>query len=163
MHSTGQSGFLVFGPYLPLSAGHYRLRAWGGGKCLLGTEYIDLTSDGGENKLCDVFLAEAAAGWRVEVDIDVPMAITDFEVRLWVDSRSDLWLDGIELVPEALLDPAATGAANPEKNVGRAKAARGAKSELPAGSLKNAKSRSKSASRVKGNSRKRKIGNQENS
>lgn len=162
MRSTGQSGFLVFGPYLPLSAGHYRLRARGGGKCLLGTEYIDMTSDGGGQKLCHVLLAEAAEGWRVEVDIDVPIAITDFEVRLWVDGRSDLWLDGIELVPAALLDPAAAGAANPEKNVGRAKAARGAKSKLPVGTQKNAKSRSKPAPRVKGNSRKRKIGNQEN-
>ena len=162
MQSTGHSGFLVFGPYLPLAAGHYRLRAWGGGECLVGTEYIDLTSDGGGQKFCHVTLAEAAEGWRVEADIDVPIAVTDLEVRLWVDGRSDLWLDGIELIPAALLDPASAGEANTDKNVGRTKAASGAKSKLSVGTRKNAKPRSKPAPRVKGNSRKRKNGNQEN-
>jgi glycosyltransferase involved in cell wall biosynthesis len=162
MQSTGQSGFLVFGPYLPLLAGRYRLRAWGGSKCLIGTEYIDVASNGGAQRLCHVLLAEAAEGWRVEVDIDVPIAITDFEVRLWVDGPSDLWLEAIELIPAALLDPAPAGAENPEKHVVRTKAARTAKSKMPVGTQRIAKSQSKPARRVEGNSRKRKLGNQEN-
>lgn len=103
MLSNGQTGFLVFGPYIPLEAGSYRLRAWGGARRLVGTEYLDLTSDGGKQRHCHVLLDAATEGWCIEVDIDLPMAISAFESRLWVDALSDLWLDGIEVVPADLL------------------------------------------------------------
>lgn len=152
MRSTGAPGFLVFGPSLPLPAGHYRLRAWGGGQVIVGTEYIDLTSDGGEKKHCHVVLAGDADGWRVEVDITVPIAVTDFEIRLWVDGRSDLWLDGIELVPSALLDCANAMPSDPEKNVGTKKTAPSATSKLSVSAPTNAKVRTKPMPRGKGTS-----------
>lgn len=102
IESTGESGWLVFGPYLPLPAGRYRLIAFGGHKNLTGTEFIDLGSDGSRRTHSHVMLEPDGESWRVNVQVDLLAPISDFEVRLWVNAGSELWLDGIELVPNAV-------------------------------------------------------------
>ena len=102
MESTRESGWLVFGPYLPLPAGRYSLIAFGGHKNVAGSEFIDLTSDGGRQTHSHAMLEPDGEGWRVNVQVDLPAPVSDFEVRLWVDACSELWLDGIELVPDAM-------------------------------------------------------------
>lgn len=102
MESTGESGWLVFGPYLQLPAGRYRLIAYGGHKGLTGTEFVDLSSEGGRRTHSHAMLEPDGEDWRVNVQVDLLAPISDFEVRLWVDAGSALWLDGIELVPDAM-------------------------------------------------------------
>lgn len=104
MHTSGQSGFLVFGPYLPLAAGRYCLRAWGGAKHLLGTEYLDMASSGGEQQHCHALVLASDDGWRIEVVVELPSKLSEFEIRVWVDAGSELWLDGIEFIPAELME-----------------------------------------------------------
>jgi glycosyltransferase involved in cell wall biosynthesis len=156
MQTTGVVGFLTFGPYLPLPAGRYRLLAHGGRKVLLGTEYIDVTSNGGEQTHKHVLLAAKADGWQVDVQFDVRTAITDVEVRLWVDAGSDLWLDGIEVIPFTAPDSAdkVVAAKRQPINHGEGKAlAAKIKTVMArqkgAGSRKTARARGKSTSRAR--------------
>jgi glycosyltransferase involved in cell wall biosynthesis len=158
MQTTGAAGFLTFGPYLPLPKGRYRLRAYGGCKELVGSEYIDVTSDGGKQKYCHVMLASAVEAWHVDVDIDIPTAIKDIEIRLWVDARSDLWLDGIQLVPASLLDSTDEGASKREPSERPEKKPRIVKNKLIGNKPKNKETRKKANSRARTASSSRKIG-----
>jgi glycosyltransferase involved in cell wall biosynthesis len=99
MQSTGTAGFLVFGPYLPLAPGHYRLLAYGGFNNLVGNEWIDVASERGARQHCHAQLVPAGQGWRIDVPLHAAIAISDLEIRLWVDGGSEIWLDGIEVVP----------------------------------------------------------------
>lgn len=140
MQSTGASGFLVFGPYLTISAGKYRFYAWGGCTSLVGTEYFEVTSEGGGHRHCHVQMVANADGWHVEVELDVPIPLDHCEFRLWVDRGSDLWLEGIDLIPAVSAGAAHDLAPSARKDVRRQGKATGqGKSKLPVATAKNGK------------------------
>jgi glycosyltransferase involved in cell wall biosynthesis len=99
--STGEAGYLVFGPYIPLAAGHYRIVIRGAlGKKGAVDAYMDVAVDKGT-----VVVAESALdksdidGNLVSMQISLDKPCTDFEVRVWVNESTDLQVSMIEIAP----------------------------------------------------------------
>ncbi|GAA0574240.1 glycosyltransferase [Caenispirillum bisanense] len=98
MRTTGRAGFLVFGPYVPLSAGRYRLAVHGTAARCTGDEWVDVVCDQGGRRLLHQGLNDMGGGkWQFERLFALESSVSDLEFRLWVDEGSDLTLDGIVL------------------------------------------------------------------
>jgi hypothetical protein len=101
--TTGQAGFLIYGPYEPVEAGKYRLVLKGAGSSL-ASAWADVVSGKGtvqhakfplsqsEEKNADILLSE-------QLTIESP--VEDLEVRIHVGDKDDLRLTGYELKPVA--------------------------------------------------------------
>lgn len=99
MHSTGQAGFLVFGPYLPLSPGNYRVLLSGSCKRWAGDEKFDISCSGGSKTLLHVDLpAESSGNWSKELEFSLGSKVDDFEVRLLISDQSEISISRIELI-----------------------------------------------------------------
>lgn len=53
----------------------------------------------GEQQLVRVTLMGEAGRWLVAETLHIEHAVPDFEVRLWVNSETELTLESIELTP----------------------------------------------------------------
>ncbi|TXF10931.1 glycosyltransferase [Pelomicrobium methylotrophicum] len=98
MRTTGRAGFLVFGPYLSLPAGRYRLEMHGTAARWTGGEWVDVACKAGEQQILQQSLSGMKEGnWQFERLFALESSVSDLEFRLWVDEGSDLTLDGIVL------------------------------------------------------------------
>ena len=98
MHSTGQAGFLVYGPYLPLKAGQYSVLLSGICRHCSGSETFDISCSGGSKSLLHIALTTETSGkWFRELEFTLPSDVNDFELRLFVTDQSDISLTCIEL------------------------------------------------------------------
>jgi len=101
LHSTGQAGYLVYGPYISLKKGNYRATIHGkvgfGGAA---GAYVDVAI-----KLATIFLAKAYLR-PGESERDAPLATldfslgenrADFEIRVFVEEESDVQVSLVEL------------------------------------------------------------------
>ncbi|MET3763021.1 glycosyltransferase [Sphingomonas sp. UYEF23] len=95
--TDGVTGFLVYGPYMPLGLGTYRITACGTAKIITGDEYLDISSDVGESLHLTAAISHDGAGWWVVEMFHIATAVMDFEVRLWVTETTDLSLRSIEI------------------------------------------------------------------
>ncbi|EUC14745.1 Wzt carbohydrate-binding domain-containing protein [Paraburkholderia hospita] len=104
--STGSAGHLVFGPYISLSAGHYRLTIHGSlGVGGLAGARMNIANDKGSRVVAEHELREPdGAGRFVDQLFELDTACTDLEVRVWVDIGSDLRISLIVIEPCALSD-----------------------------------------------------------
>jgi glycosyltransferase involved in cell wall biosynthesis len=101
MATTGQTGYLLFGPYIPLAMGQYRVALYGtlGKNGLVGAK-IDVAVDKGR-----VILGESAFSWLgadgclVSLVVSLETPCTDLEVRVWVGDDTDLHISMIEIAP----------------------------------------------------------------
>lgn len=101
IESTGEAGYLIFGPYIRLDAGQYRVVIRGvlGEKGLAGA-HMDAVVDKGRHILDKSALnAPDEKGNFVELFITLDAPCTDLEVRVWVSSDSDLKVSMIEIAP----------------------------------------------------------------
>lgn len=105
-YSEGKEGFLVFGPYIPLSAGRWRITWHGDFDPKGGTIRADVVSGGqsasfGETKLNNATMHEVA------LDILLEGGIPDAEFRLWIDALAEVRLTSIGVIPldEPLAQP----------------------------------------------------------
>lgn len=99
MHTTGQDGFLVFGPYGALEAGSYQITLSGTANALVGNEWFDISCCKGQKQLLFIHLNTVHEGnWKITMNFDLTHAVVDFESRLWVDCKSHLSLMGIDIV-----------------------------------------------------------------
>lgn len=98
MRTSGKAGFLIFGPYLPMLAGRYIVSVSGKAKRWAGTEQIDWACDGGANVIKRQELKGTLGEWSLSFDLDLEEDLTDFEIRIYVDSMSDLDLCKIQIV-----------------------------------------------------------------
>lgn len=93
--STGDNGFLFYGPYYPLTKGKYFIKLEGKFIDLEGA-ILDIVSRGGKNKHLDITLSEYFN--PVEGSILIPFSITsdvdNIEIRLRVNSRTKLTIYG---------------------------------------------------------------------
>ena len=99
--STGQAGYLLFGPYIPLDAGQYRVVIRGvlGENGLAGTR-MDVVIDKGGLILGESVLSEPDEnGNFVALLISLDKPCTDLEVRVWVSNGTDLQVSMIEIAP----------------------------------------------------------------
>ncbi|KAF1086058.1 hypothetical protein SPSYN_00796 [Sporotomaculum syntrophicum] len=103
VRSTGQSGFLVFGPYKPMKAGNYMLELRGIIHSTNGRVITDVVGDKGQctfarfEELDGVNSSNASVLLNKAVVLD--KAISDLEVRVWVDELADIELYGYSLRP----------------------------------------------------------------
>lgn len=84
MSSDGRAGFLFFGPYRPLPAGHYQLQL-SGQMTTTPSAYVDVVAQGARQVLMKQALGAASSSaplgpWNFELAQDV----ADVQVRLWV-------------------------------------------------------------------------------
>lgn len=104
INSTGQAGFLVFGPYVELPAGSYRLVARGtltgakGATQPLGV--LDVIAFKGERTYVTRPLygdEQAGEGNIAAVTFDLPKAVPDAEFRIQVTAQASVLFRGYDL------------------------------------------------------------------
>jgi glycosyltransferase involved in cell wall biosynthesis len=99
--STGLSGQLIYGPYITMDAGQYRVRIRGA----LGEEgaapaNMDVAIDKGKRILAKSVLSQPDEnGWLVSLPISLDTPCTDFEVRVWVEGHSEVTISMLEIQP----------------------------------------------------------------
>lgn len=101
MRTDAKAGFLVFGPYMPLEAGSWTIRAEGDKISLNGSEFLDIVSDGGTKVHFTGSLKNMGDQWVVEGECVITERVERVEIRLWVSDKSDLSLAGICLTAHA--------------------------------------------------------------
>lgn len=99
--TTGQTGYLIFGPFLPLRSGQYQVRVWGKTK-VVGHAKLDVCIDTGTNILAESILTtQIKSNEPVElissVVISLDKGCQDLEVRLWVSDDSEIELSRVEI------------------------------------------------------------------
>lgn len=101
MMCTGKSGYLIFGPYLPLVAGQYQVlihckvceRGLAGAR-------INVVADRGSCVLADcIFGMPDKDGLYVLSPIMLTKSYSDIEIRVWVADKTDLQIMTIEIKP----------------------------------------------------------------
>ncbi|ELW9526866.1 sulfotransferase family 2 domain-containing protein [Burkholderia cenocepacia] len=99
--STGQEGFLMFGPYAALSPGRYsaRLEGWFESS-ETGAIWLDICSDRGMRVLARSDVTSAAEpGVIADCKFTLDHAVTDLEVRVWVAAQAQMRLDVLRINP----------------------------------------------------------------
>ncbi|TYO96598.1 hypothetical protein [Desulfallas thermosapovorans] len=103
VRSTGQSGFLVYGPYKTMNAGSYMLELRGMINSTNGRVITDVVGDKGQHTFArfegvdGVNLGDETVLLNKKVVLD--KAVSDLEVRVWVDELVDIELTGYSLIP----------------------------------------------------------------
>ena len=102
--ADGRAGWLVFGPYLHLEAGHYEARYEGSVDAgHAGPLHLDIARDKGATVITAVDLAPAAladpaAGGALAVlPFELATPVDDIEVRVRVEAGSRVTVSGIEI------------------------------------------------------------------
>ena len=100
MTTDGQNGYLIFGPYVPLAAGRYRVKVLGvvGDNGLNGAN-MDVACNGGGLILGKMELGEFADGCLAQLSISLDVSCTDLEIRVWVSKETNLKVSMIEIFP----------------------------------------------------------------
>jgi glycosyltransferase involved in cell wall biosynthesis len=103
--STNKSGFLLFGPYISLSAGNYRVVINGIFDIeKISDAWVDIVVDKGKTTLIKSVLSENFDHMSISLLIDLKTSCSDLEIRVWVDDVSDITIGLIEIVPIASVD-----------------------------------------------------------
>lgn len=101
VRTTGQAGYLLFGPFLPLQSGQYVIRVWGSVRAP-GRAKLDICIDSGTTILAEATLPKQVASAK-PVELIPPIAVSllngchDLEVRLWVSEDSEIEVSRIDI------------------------------------------------------------------
>jgi Glycosyl transferases group 1 len=101
MLTTGKNGYLIFGPYIPLSIGRHTVVIYGevGEKGIAGAS-MDVASKQGSLTHGGVLLSEREVnGIVASLEITLDEKCTDLEVRVFVTDQSDLLVSKIAITP----------------------------------------------------------------
>jgi hypothetical protein len=101
MACTGEAGYLIFGPYIPLAAGLYQVAIRGAlGKNGAAGAHMDVAADVGQRVLgASAFGQPVAGACLISLPIFLDVPCTDLEVRVWVGEDTDLSVSMIEISP----------------------------------------------------------------
>jgi hypothetical protein len=99
IRSVNKAGYLIFGPYVALAAGDYRVTIYGEvGAGGLGTARMDVALSGGGNILGEAALTDQNNESQL---ISLPFSLDEFchdlEIRVWVDEESDLSISSVDI------------------------------------------------------------------
>jgi hypothetical protein len=97
METTGQEGFLFYGPYRSLRAGHYRLELSGTARHWTGAEVFDISHGGGSQILLKAPLLADKGPWTAHYEFELTQAVNNLEFRLWVSAMSELSISAIQI------------------------------------------------------------------
>jgi hypothetical protein len=98
--SDGRSGFIVFGPYIPVAAGKYKLLVHGKvGRADLG--WVDVVSSKGtvQHGMFALASTQGRDGLLAEGLLQLHEHVVDLEIRVYVDAHNEVTLDGYEITP----------------------------------------------------------------
>ena len=99
--STDQSGFLVYGPYVSMKAGSYLLEIRGINHSNKGRVITDVVSNKGKHTFASFEELDAGSSSDSKVllnkEVVLDEAVSDLEVRVWVDELADIELHGYSL------------------------------------------------------------------
>jgi hypothetical protein len=97
--STGQAGYLIYGPYIPLGEGQYQVVIRGSlGEDGAGAARIEVAIEQGTRILAQSALTKFGENdclFSLPLSLDEPC--TDLEVRVWVDGQSKLTISMLEI------------------------------------------------------------------
>lgn len=104
VRTTGEAGYLVFGPYIALPAGRYSARIYGELK-RAGTPpaFADLASVSGTVVHGRSDLAAGPGGLLANLELVLDTPVTDIEARVWVAADADLRITRLDILPAALV------------------------------------------------------------
>jgi hypothetical protein len=94
--STKKNGFLIYGPYVLINAGRYRLRVVGEIFLNQGISWVDIVAGNGDILIEKFALQNDLSGVLLEEEITIYNKVDDMEIRIWVDDSVDFRLDFIE-------------------------------------------------------------------
>jgi glycosyltransferase involved in cell wall biosynthesis len=101
IHTTGEEGFLLFGPYHKLSSGAYEVKIEGKINFIDGTEWFDIACDSGNLRLLHCHFRKSSDVGDIILtgvfNLDHP--VNDFELRVYVNRNSDMTINLLELKP----------------------------------------------------------------
>lgn len=106
IETTGQEGYLIFGPYMPLIAGHYQVVIRGAlGKNGAARARMDVVVDKGTLVVAESALHKSDKdGCLVSLQISLDAPCIDFEVRVWVEATSDVTISLLEIQPASEIE-----------------------------------------------------------
>jgi hypothetical protein len=101
MKTTGKQGHMIFGPYIPLAAGWYRVTLRGAlGENGLGAARMDVVCDQDTRKLGELVLSEPDdTGCFGTLAIELTSPCSDLEVRVWVSENTEMEIATLEIAP----------------------------------------------------------------
>ncbi|MFA5171093.1 MAG: GSCFA domain-containing protein [Sulfuriferula sp.] len=108
LETTGQAGYLMYGPYLPFAKGHYQVVVRGSvGRA--GARF-DVTAVHGSQTIVAMDIVEAdETGCLVRILIELTDDCTDLECRISVSAECNLRVAMLEITPLQFADTAMTG------------------------------------------------------
>lgn len=112
LQTTAQSGWLLYGPYLPLQAGRYRVRLLGGWNLARGSAWADMAVGAEAMPVIRKSLIPAVSRdpmVLIEFDVTLPVDVSDYQVRVFVDEQTSLWIEEVVIEPLRSATSAATG------------------------------------------------------
>jgi hypothetical protein len=98
--STGEEGFLIYGPYVFLPKGNYEAKLLGDFSGLINGAWIDITCESGTRTLTQLIF-DSSPELLLEIVIPFKLIddVTDLEVRLWVTASANCSLDSLTINP----------------------------------------------------------------
>jgi glycosyltransferase involved in cell wall biosynthesis len=105
MQSTGQQGYLLFGPYIDLKPGDYQVQLSGKAKFLGITScHVDVASGGGKCVHGSAVLTQSEEeGILATVSLALDENVSNVEVRVWVSEGANITVKMIQVIPAKLL------------------------------------------------------------
>ncbi|MET3119259.1 hypothetical protein AAKU64_003498 [Undibacterium sp. GrIS 1.8] len=97
--STNRAGYLIFGPYVAIAAGQYQVNIYGkvGAAGLTGA-HMDVAINKGANIIVGAaLLGQNEESKLISIVFTLNNFCTDLEIRVWVDSESDLSISSIDI------------------------------------------------------------------
>lgn len=97
--TTGNAGFLVYGPYVPVNAGEYRLVV-NGAASSVASAWVDVASGSIQHAKFPLSeTQESETGVLASGLVVLDNSVSDLEVRVFVGAEDEVRLEGYELVP----------------------------------------------------------------
>lgn len=95
--SDGRPGFLLYGPYVAMQAGKYRLKVYGQAE-RADSAWVDVVSDKGKTQHAKFPIAQGS-GTLAQGEVELQAQVSDLEVRVYVDPNAKVKLEGYEFKP----------------------------------------------------------------
>ena len=106
MSTCGSAGLLLYGPYVRLDAGRYKISIYGGGS---GRAWMDVCSSLGTKVHVrrDFTPCDSETGTSlIDVELMLDSDVSDLEIRVGVDADAEMWLCGVEIRPQTAVNSA---------------------------------------------------------
>jgi hypothetical protein len=97
--SSEQAGYLLYGPYMTLEPGRYRVVLTGESEYWTGEERADVACDKGKRKLLHADLGKKSRGvWHHIFELTLKETCTDLEIRVWVNNLSRIAISSLKVI-----------------------------------------------------------------